>query len=169
VTFSAAANFTRTLVDGDLHIPPTLRAAFGDTGEAALRTFLFGRLATSQMEDAVPRQKGYLSARYNLKGLSALARANYYGRVRYQTDATANGSFLDEDFGAKVLFDVDLGYQFTKNLQLSVGADNLLNTFPDKNTKPNNISLGRFIYNRNVTQFGLNGGFYYGKLELTFF
>ena len=72
-------------------------------------------------------------------------------------------------FGAKVLFDADLGFQFSKNLQLTVGADNLLNTFPDKNTKAANISSGRFIYNRNVSQFGLNGGFYYAKLELTFF
>src|SRR4029079_1705686 len=170
VTLSAAANFTRTLVDGDLHIPPSLRAAFGDTGEAALRTFLFGRLATSQMEDAVPRQKGYVSARYNLRGLSALVRANYYGKVRFQTDARdGNGNFLDERFSAKTLFDVDLGYQFTKNLQLSVGADNLLNTFPDQQQKPGNISFGRFIYSRAVSQFGQNGGCYYGKLELTFF
>ena len=75
----------------------------------------------------------------------------------------------DETFGAKTLFDADLGYQFTKNMQLVIGADNLLNTFPDKNTKADNISSGRFVYNRNVSQFGLNGGFYYGKLQLTFF
>jgi iron complex outermembrane receptor protein len=52
---------------------------------------------------------------------------------------------------------------------ISVGADNVLNTFPDKQTKPGNISFGRFIYSRAVSQFGQNGGFYYGKLELTFF
>jgi iron complex outermembrane recepter protein len=170
VTLSAAANFTRTLVDGDLHIPDKVRNAFGDAGEAALRTFYFGRLSTSQIEDAVPRQKGYVSARYNLKGLSALARANYYGRVRFQTDARDGaGNFQDEEFSAKVLFDVDLGYQFTKNLMLSVGADNVLNTFPDKQTKGSNLSFNRFIYSRAVSQFGQNGGFYYGKLELTFF
>jgi iron complex outermembrane receptor protein len=75
----------------------------------------------------------------------------------------------DQVFGAKVLFDADLGYQFTKNLQLTVGADNLLDTYPDPNTKAGNINSGRFVYNRNVTQFGWNGGFYYAKLELTFF
>jgi iron complex outermembrane receptor protein len=119
----------------------------------------------------VPRQKGYASIRYNLKGLSALVRGNYYGRTRYQTDAVsgADGHFDDEKFGAKVLFDVDLGYQFTKNFQLTVGADNVLDTYPDKQVRPNNLSAGRFIYSRNVSQFGQNGGFYYGKLELTFF
>ena len=57
----------------------------------------------------------------------------------------------------------------TKNLYFGVGADNLFNTFPDRQTKDANISFGRFIYSRNVSQFGMNGGFYYGKLQLTFF
>jgi iron complex outermembrane recepter protein len=164
VTLSGAANFTRTLVT-NVDLPPSLLEAFTETGRDALTTFFFGRLATSQIEDAVPRQKGYLSARYSFKGLNALARANYYGRVRYQADATVN----DELFGAKTLIDLDLGYQFTKNVHFSVGADNVLNTFPDKQTKASNISAGRFIYSRAVSQFGQNGGFYYGKLELTFF
>jgi iron complex outermembrane recepter protein len=164
VMLSAAANFTRTLVD-QLNMPGSLVDRFGEANRAALETFFFGRLSTSQIEDSVPRQKGFLSARYNFQGLSALARANYYGRTRYQADLTVN----DEIFGAKVLFDVDLGYQVTKNLHFSVGADNLLNTFPDKQTKASNISNNRFVYSRAVSQFGQNGGFYYGKLELTFF
>ncbi|MEO7731970.1 MAG: TonB-dependent receptor, partial [Kofleriaceae bacterium] len=168
LTLGVAANFTRTLVK-DVKTPDTLTNAFGAANDpaaaTALRTFFFGRLAQSRIEDAVPRQKGYAQLRYSLKQLSALVRANYYGRVRYQADATVN----DEEFGAKVLFDVDLGFQFTKNLHLSVGADNALDTYPDKQVKASNISLGRFIYSRNVSQFGQNGGFYYGRLELTFF
>ncbi|MBC7974981.1 MAG: TonB-dependent receptor [Myxococcales bacterium] len=164
LTLGLAANFTRTLVE-DVNLPPTLDAKFGPDNRAALETFFFGRLATSRIEDAVPRQKGYAQARYNLKQLSALVRANYYGRVRFQADSTVN----DEEFAAKTLFDVDLGVQVTKNLHLSIGADNVLNTFPDKQTKASNISSGRFVYSRNVSQFGQNGGFYYGRLELTFF
>jgi iron complex outermembrane receptor protein len=156
VMFSGAANFSRTLVQ-EVNLPDGL--------DGSLESFFFSRLARSQMEDALPRQKGFLSARYSFKGLSALGRANYYGRTRFQADSTVN----DEVFSAKVLYDVDFGYQFTKNLHLSIGADNLLNTFPDKQTKAANISANRFIYSRAVSQFGQNGGFYYGKLELTFF
>jgi iron complex outermembrane receptor protein len=50
-----------------------------------------------------------------------------------------------------------------------VGAENVFNTYPDKNTKAANISSGRFIYSRNVSQFGWNGGFYYVKLRLMSF
>jgi iron complex outermembrane receptor protein len=170
IVFAGVANFTKTEVK-NVNTPDSLLNAFPNTpaDRAILTNFFFDRLNKNRLEDSVPHQKGNVSMRYNFKQLSALVRANYYGRVRYKPDAV-NGSFSnDETFGAKTLFDADLGFQFTKNLQLSVGGDNLLNTFPDQNTKAANISLGRFLYNRNVTQFGWNGGFYYAKLELTFF
>ncbi len=163
VTLTGSANFTRTIVTA-VHIPKSLSDQFGsDPGQ--LQTFFFGRQAQNRIEDSVPHQKGTLAARYTVKQLTAMLRANYYGRVRFKPDNPAN----DEVFGAKVLFDIDLGYQVTKNLLLSVGADNLFNTFPDRQTKDANISNGRLIYSRNVSQFGQNGGFYYGKLNLTFF
>jgi iron complex outermembrane recepter protein len=164
VVLSAAANFTKTEVK-DVHIPASLLAAFPGAAADQLNAFFFDRLAKNRLEDAVPHQKGNVAARYTFKQLTALVRANYYGKVKLRPNNPAN----DEDFGAKTLFDVDLGFQITKNLQLGVGADNVFNTFPDKQQKDANISLGRFIYSRNVSQFGLNGGFYYGKLELTFF
>ena len=91
-------------------------------------------------------------------------RANYYGRALYKPDNPAN----DEVFGAKVLIDVDVGYQANKTVYFAIGADNLFDEFPDPQVKDANINFGRFIYSRNVSQFGMNGGFYYAKLELTF-
>ncbi len=163
LSLTGSANFTTTRVM-HLNLPRSLESRFGANPDQ-LRTFFFGRLATNRLEDSVPHQKGTAGVRYALKGLSALVRANYYGRVRYRADDPA----ADEVFGAKVLFDLDLGYQVTKNVQFSVGADNLLNTFPDKVSKDVNSSFGRFVYSRNVSQFGSNGGFYYGRLELTLF
>jgi iron complex outermembrane receptor protein len=169
VVLSGAANFTKTVVD-NVNIPAGLRAAFPMDDQTTLNNFFFDRLAKNRLEDAVPHQKGYAAVRYNFRQVSALVRANYYGKVRYKAPAAPpNGFINDEVFGAKTLFDADLGYQLTKNFQLTIGGDNLLNTFPDQNTKSANISSGRFIYNRNVSQFGWNGGFYYAKLELTFF
>jgi iron complex outermembrane receptor protein len=163
LAFTLSANFTRTDVKA-VHIPDSLANKFG-SDPAQLRTFFFGRLAENRLEDSVPHQKGTAAVRYSVGGVSALLRANYYGKVFYRPDNPAN----DEVFGAKVLFDADLGYQITKNVLLSVGADNMFNTFPDQQKKEANISFGRFIYSRNVSQFGENGAFYYGKLQLTFF
>ena len=163
LSLTASANFTTTRVM-HVNIPRSLESRFGANPDQ-LKTFFFGRLATNRLEDSVPHQKGTAGLRYALKGLSALVRANYYGRVRYRADDPA----ADEVFGAKVLFDLDIGYQVTKNVLFSVGADNLLNTFPDKVQKDVNSSFGRFVYSRNVSQFGENGGFYYGRMELTLF
>ena len=49
-----------------------------------------------------------------------------------------------------------------------IGANNILNTFPDKHTKDANISNGNFPYSRRVTQYGMNGGFYYARLQFAF-
>ncbi|HTV25672.1 MAG TPA: TonB-dependent receptor, partial [Polyangiaceae bacterium] len=164
LTFTASANFTHTDVT-DVNIPSTLLAAFADSDPAALQTFYFGRAARNRLEDAVPRQKAIGAVTYAQGPLSALVRANFYGSVRYRPDLPAN----DEDLGAKTLFDAEVGYQLTPSLRLSVGGINLFNTFPDENTKEANISAGRFVYNRNVSQFGWNGGFYYANLRLVLF
>ncbi|HEX7843432.1 MAG TPA: TonB-dependent receptor [Kofleriaceae bacterium] len=166
LVFGTALNLTKTEVKS-VHAPTGLSKAFSDAGVTsdAFANLFFDRLARNRLEDSVPHVKGNASVRYNFRQLSALVRADYYGQARYRPVNTLDS----QTFHAKTLFDADLGYQITKTMQVTVGADNIFNTFPDKNITANNMSLGRFIYNRNVTQFGLNGGFYYGKLELTFF
>jgi iron complex outermembrane receptor protein len=159
-----SANLTETKV-ANVNIPASLVAAFAGAEPGALETFYFGRLARNRVEDAIPHVRGTAAVRYALGPISGLIRVNHYGSVRYKPDLPAN----DEVFGAKTLFDVEAGYQLTKNLRLAVGADNVFNTFPDQNKKDANISLGRFIYNRNVSQFSWNGGFYYAKLQMILF
>ena len=161
ITLTGKANFSKTEVT-HVNIPESLANRFGN--DAMLQTFFFGRAAKNRLEDLIPHQKGFVAVRYAADGLSALVRANYYGRALYKPDNPAN----DEVFGAKVLVDVDVGYQANKNVYFAIGADNLFDVFPDPQVKDANISFGRFIYSRNVSQFGMNGGFYYAKLELTF-
>jgi hypothetical protein len=160
---TGTASFTATRVT-DVHIPDTLVTRFAAAPDQ-LRTFYFGRQAENRLEDSVPHQRGSLTARYTLQKLNAQARASYYGKAYFKPDLADN----DEEFGAKVLLDAEVGYQLTKNLMLAVGGTNLLNTFPDKLQKEANTSFGRFVYTRNVSQFDQNGAFYYAKAELTFF
>ena len=164
VTLTASANFTTTEVT-DVNVPASLEAAFAGEDPAALNTYYFGRAARNRLEDAVPHQRATAAASYAQGPFSALLRANFYGSVHYKPDLPEN----DEEFGAKTLFDADLGYQLTPGLRLGVGGENVFNTFPDRNQKPANISSGRFVYNRNVSQFGSNGAFYYVRLRLTAF
>src|SRR5947208_7384613 len=130
----------------------------------AVRNILLNREDRNRLEDALPREKGGLTARYTRGRFSGLARATYYGSIVYHHPTKPVD---DERFSAKTLFDLDLSYELRRGVRLALGAENILNTYPDQQVHSDNISLGRFIYSRRVTQFGMNGGFYYGRLQLS--
>ncbi len=169
LSITAAANFTQTRVVAT-NVPAEMVKIFRDiqgrepTAEEleGFKTTLFNREERNRLEDALPRRKFTVGMRYSTPKLTAVLRATYFGEIYYKPTNPAN----DEVFSAKTIFDVDLSYQIMKGVRFSVGANNLFNTFPDKQTKPANISSGRFPYSRRVTQFGMNGGFYYTRLSL---
>ena len=72
----------------------------------------------------------------------------------------------EETFGGKTPVDLNVACKVFPGVNLSVGASNLLNTYPDEHEKEANIGSRGFVYSRRVTQFGTNGGFYYGVLSL---
>ena len=162
LTISASGNVTKTEVD-TTNVPSGVAAQFAGGNINAVRTTIFNREERNRLETALPRQKGTLGIRYAAEKFAVGARANYYGEVEYRPTSSAN----DEVFGAKVLLDLDFSYQLMDGFRVSVGANNILNTFPDQHMLDSNLSSGRFVYSRRVTQFGMNGGFYYARFGLT--
>ena len=169
LTVTLAGNVTSTEVT-DTNIPAAMARIFTGGDLNAVRSTLFNREERNRLEDALPRQKVNLGLRYDLGAVAIAARANYFGPVNYKPTDSAN----DETFSAKTLLDLSATYNMTQRLELTVGANNALNTFPDKHCNNmaspqntcSNYSSGRFPYSRRVTQFGMNGGFYYGRLRL---
>ena len=161
LNLTGSVNFTSTEVERT-NIPQSVADKFAGGDLDAVRTTLFNREERNRLETALPKQKGTVSAKYAIDRFGIVARAIYYGKIQYKPTNSDN----DETFGAKILLDLDLSYELLQGLRLSVGANNILDTFPDKHTKDANLSNGRFIYSRRVTQFGMNGGFYYGRLSL---
>ncbi len=169
LTLTGAANFTDTDVTAT-NVPPEMEVVFAGSGFDVAST-LFNREEENRLESALPRSKGSVSARYAVDRFTINWRANYYGKIFYRPTDEDD----DETFGAKTLFDLDVSYEITSGVRFTVGANNLFNTFPDPHTKDVNLScgttpcngMGRFLYSRRVTQFGMNGGFYYGRLQLT--
>ncbi len=162
LTLTGSATFTKTEVLR-VNVPQSMADTFR-TNLTTIRNRILNREDRNRLEDALPRSKGSLAARYGLGRFAGLARATYYGDIEYHhpTDPT-----MDEHFGAKTLFDLDLSYELRGGVRLAVGGNNIFNVYPDPQVKPNNISFGRFVYSRRVTQFGMNGGFYYARLLLS--
>ncbi len=162
LTLQGAANLTDTEVLR-INIPQAVADTFAGGDLNAVANTIFNREERNRLEDALPRVKGSFSARYAVDRFTFKARGTYYGSIEYKPSAAAD----DETFGAKTLFDLDVGYELRQGVRVSVGGTNILNTFPDRHLKPSNYSNGRFPFSRRVTQFGMNGGFYYARLQLT--
>ena len=158
---TASANFTDTNVE-NINVPKTLaqQVLSGESIDDVKKT-LFNREERNRLEDALPKQKATLTARYSIDQFSIMTRASFFGQVKYKPTNPAN----DETFDAKTLFDIDVGYEFIEGVSLHAGANNVFDTFPDRQQKAANISNGNFPFSRRVTQFGMNGGFYYGRLQ----
>ncbi len=163
LTLTATANLTKTEVQ-HVNVPQAMADTFASGNLDSVRVRILNPEDRNRLEDALPHEKGSVQARWRRGRFGALGRATYYGAIEYHHPTSPAN---DETFGAKTLCDVDLSFDVAGGVRLGVGASNLFNTYPDEQTKAGNISFGRFIYSRRVTQFGMNGGFYYARLALT--
>ena len=162
LSLTGSANFTKTEVRR-VNVPQAMADTFTTGNLAAVRNILLNREDRNRLEDALPREKGGLTTRYARGRFAGLARATYYGTIFYRNPS---GPANDERFGAKTLFDLDLSCELQRGVRLAIGGDNIFNTYPDPQVQSANISFGRFVYSRRVTQFGMNGGFYYARLQV---
>ncbi|MDQ4139602.1 MAG: TonB-dependent receptor [Bacteroidota bacterium] len=169
INVTLAGNVNRTEVQGDPKVSETLPTeVFGNV--------LFNRQERGRLEWAQPRSKFTFGGTYRLGSFSSNLRVTRFGEVRTLDPNTPQ---LDEDFSPKTITDLSVSYRFTKWLQLTVGGNNIFDVYPDRleviqyptptnPTSLDNSSFGRFVYGRAATQFGFNGGYYYGSLAFNF-
>ena len=114
-------------------------------------------LRIKELEENLPRQRGSLTVTQSITSQwSVLGRGSYYGDWYDSED--------DETYTAKVLFDLESSYLASAGLVITIGVQNLLNTYPDENPKSGNIGnqYGQF------SPFGFNGAFWYAKFGYSF-
>ena len=156
-----AANFNETEVTENKPLPAPLQA------DPTLGTVLFDREQRVRVERGQPRNKISLAAAYLFGRFSVNARVTQFGEV---ASAAGNSVTLDEEFAPKIVTDLSVGCKITNFATITIGANNIGDVYPDKLQKTDyrgradNSSFGRFIYSRNATQFGFNGGYYYTSL-----
>lgn len=168
ITF--AANFNKTTITDVIGT-----SKISATPDANGNYFFFDRTEQGRIEMGNPRNKQTISFNYKVGKIGANLRSTRFGQV---SSLNAN-PLLDDSYGAKTLTDLSLNYSITPALRATVGANNLFNIYPDKlkwfregngdktNTNYGLTSDGRFMYSRNATQFGMNGGYYYLNLNFS--
>ena len=98
-------------------------------------------------------------------------RATRYGEVTQVAarTVTVDGDtyYPDEVIAPKTIFDLELSYALAQGVRIAAGANNLFNIYPTKLSAVNQGTSGFSLYNP-YSPYGISGGFYYGKLALTF-
>ena len=114
------------------------------------------------IEEERPDWRGTLAATYTVGRWHALGRFSYFGGF-----ASAQPSFTDrETYGGKTLVDAEAGYQFS-SVNLSIGARNLLDVYPDKPRAEFNNNDNTFPW-AAASPFGYNGRYLYARAEVRF-
>ncbi len=185
----AVANYRTKLADGPLNF--TLAYSYNNLKAKNIKLSTAGLpLVNKQQEyniaNIAPKSRITASAAWQIANFTINARANYYGSwsnaLEYNLTApvpnaaAATAAPPSQIFGAKTLFDLDVSYTFAEHFTLTVGANNLFNTFPDKiqasAVNPVYALTGGLndgqIYPRSGGPFGMNGGFYYARLRVKY-
>ena len=143
-TFSSAWNWTRTVVTD-----------FNPTTLTSHRIRI--------LEEGLPGVRGNLAMNHASPGGSRfLVRASYRGgyfdgeQPYYESDPA-----ITIDYPSRILFDMEASRRLAQRWTLTVGAQNLLNTYPAEYP-----GAAAGVGNRfgQFTPFGFNGGFYYTRL-----
>lgn len=113
-------------------------------------------------EERLPQNNATATLGYQLGGFDLTLHGRYYGSW---TDSSGNATGdIFQKFGATVLVDVALGYAVNEHVNLTVGAENLFDTYPDEATFQANRGL---IYSRNAP-YDTDGGQYFVRLGVKF-
>jgi iron complex outermembrane receptor protein len=148
-------NFTRNRVL-DVDEPPELAG----TGAVLFDSVSSGGLISLERER--PLWRTTLAAIYSRGAFHGLVRSSVYGKF---TSAQIGAcTECVQTYGAKALFDVEAGYRIADQVEISVGARNVFDTYPDRPSLDN--SFGIFIWPA-ASPFGYNGRFLYTRVELS--
>ncbi len=132
---------------------------------------LFDRFNVLTLEDGNPKNKFIATANWNLRGWGATLRATRYGNVLSPDTAATYATVVtsapnDVVLHAKTLIDLEGRFAFTSHLNLALGAENLIDQYPDPNPPVANPT-GTTAFS-NYSPFGRSGRFVYGRLSYDF-
>jgi outer membrane protein OmpA-like peptidoglycan-associated protein len=122
---------------------------------------LFNRLERGRFEWAQPRNKIIVGANYRIAKWTLAGRVTNFGNIK-TLDAT--NPLLDESFSPKLITDLSIGYRPIYWMNVTFGANNIGDVYPDRVSNFANTSDNRLIYSRAATQFGFNGGYWYTNI-----
>jgi len=152
LTLTTGMNYTKNEIADQRPLPAELEGTGAE---------LVDKFAKIQIERERPDWRGTLTADYTRGRANVLARTSYFGKF---FSAPGLCDTCEQEFGGKTLFDLEAGYRFG-GIRWALGARNLFDTFPDKNTLDNGYGIFPWA---GASPFGYNGRFVYTRAEVVF-
>ncbi|CAM3812235.1 iron complex outermembrane recepter protein [Pseudomonas synxantha] len=160
IDWEASANFNRTKVEKNHQ---------GANGDVLLNAQQIAWLTSS-----TPRSQVSLGSTWSLDNLDVSLRLTRYGKTTSELDYTVGPNAWSPTVfnhfvnSPKYITDVAVRYAVNRNLQLSAGADNVLDVRPDKLPAASTTYGDVLRYDTYGSQIGFNGAFYYVKARYQF-
>ncbi len=155
-TFRAdfAATISKTEIINDIHSSPLL---------AGKENIYLDNASRILIEKVTPRYKANLTLDYSIQKWNMFLRNVYFGEVWQPTNVAAN----EQKLPGRVITDVGVGYKVTKNLKLTLGANNLFDVYPAELLLGSQGTSG-ILYPNQAPQFGLLGRYVFTRVALNF-
>ena len=126
---------------------------------------LFSEREIARFETSTPKNKINFSTTWTNDDIAVTLRATLYGEVVDPSTDTDLNEVLD----AKWITDLDVGYQLTADIKLSVGANNLFDQYPQDTVSNVRQSTFNQIFPYSAfSAYGTDGRFVYGRATYTF-
>jgi iron complex outermembrane receptor protein len=123
---------------------------------------LFDRVNVLTLEQGQPKNKFSANMNWKLGQMGATLRATRYGKVLSPGTTAA----FDVNLGAKTVVDLEARYALTPKLNLALGADNLLDAYPET-LSPAINTTGNTPFT-TYSPFGFSGRFVYARASYAF-
>ncbi len=162
VDWSAAANYNKVEVTKINQAPTQL---FPQT--------LLDKAAISDLETASPKYRINLGALWKYGPWTVNLRESFYGASSEYGTEDGSEYFLTK-INPKAITDLEISNKVSNSVTVSIGANNLFNQYPNKNSAGLQAAQRAALDNAAVTiypsfsPFGINGGYYYARLNYTF-
>ncbi len=157
-----SATFAKTEVE-EIRVPERianagLSGSFFDGQEEAFLTL------------AQPRTKFNLANVVSIGDWDFLLRNSFFGEVTdpddFNGDPRVAGTDVSADavYGGKLVTDLSVTTKLFENLNVTVGANNLFDVYPDEN-RAGGTAGDQFVYSRRTSQFGYSGRFLFARVN----
>ncbi len=175
-------NYKHYLQDGTSNISAGIAANFNDLKIDAINTgglnefTFFGPFSQAYLEAAAPDYKIGFNVGYNTQKFNALLSLTQFSEVQLQdfqwvdspatnqAEADALFDVATDTYEAVMTLDLSLSYLINKNLKLTIGGNNILNTYPTPQFDGWTDQGG---FNDSV-QMGSDGAYFFGRVGINF-